>query len=73
MRTPVGARQGRLLLKPGLCQETPLSAEGEILEAKRLKIHDEKQRKQHGESPRERDMDGYCCRRRRKQGGEVIA
>lgn len=44
--------------EPGLCWETPLSAEGEVLETKRLKTNGEKQRKQHDESPREREMEG---------------
>lgn len=56
----------------GLCRETALSAGGEVLEAKSLEIHDEKQRIPHGESPREREMDAYCCRGG-KQGGEAIA
>lgn len=54
----LGARRERLLLGPGLCWEAPLPAEGEALETKRLKTDDEKQRKQRGKSPREREMDG---------------
>lgn len=54
----LGVRRERLSLRPGLCWEAPLPAEGEALETKRLKTDDEKQRKQHGESPWEREMDG---------------
>lgn len=55
----------------GFCGETALSADGEVLEAKSLEIHDEKQRMLHGESPWEREMDAYCCRGGKR--GEVIA
>lgn len=72
MCAPLGEPRGTFPLGPGLCWETPFSAKGEVLEAKRLKTCDEKQRKLHRESLREREMDGYR-RRGRKQGGEVIA
>lgn len=57
-----GSTVSKVPVTHDFCGETALSAEGEVLEAKSLEIHDEKQRMLHGEPPWEREMDAYCCR-----------